>query len=348
MKIIIDKNHNLEYNLIKQSHNPKIVIIDFNNILISFYYQFINLLSKFIITNFFADIKDIDIIYNKILDNFIRNNFIYFLRTKLYITDIQKNYKYFVNKYIEFLTNETNFSEKTIKYIEKYLNTNIIIPNKNPKLIMEEFIKLINYVIIFTTLKLFFLDFREYINNEQIILIFVIRDDFSFFYKNNTFFKDIIKYYYNNKILYNISTFLTNILHKPVFLAIKLVKKIDPAITIKNEIDDLHCLNLFIELYNNTNTILFSNDKYRKILSANLNFSNESLFISNINNNIIYNLYSINDTQNILNKLKYKKYLERYTHINLKYKNYSFGNINASVFNNYKKIIEYIIAFHHY
>jgi hypothetical protein len=344
--MIKDKEHSLENNIISKHIDSKIVIVDFNNILLSFYYQFIDVLSKFVITNYLSDIKNINYIYNKILENFIRNHFIYFLRTKLHISNIEQNYNFFIHKYIKYLKEETNFSEKTIKYIEEYLLTNKIIPNnKDPKYFINEFSKLINVIIIFVVLKLFFIDFRETINNKNIIFIFILRDDFSSI-NNYQPFTDLIEYYNKNNILHKISFFLSNILKTNVLLAIKYVRRIDRS-SIKSEIDDLHCLNFFIDLHTNfkNNLILFSNDKYRKILSADFSFPHESLFISNFSNKIIYNLYTNTDTQLILNKLKQNKYLELYTSANVKYKNYSFGVLNPLIFDAYKKIIVFIINF---
>ena len=344
--MIKDNTHFLENNLIiNKFPNTKIIITDFNNILLSFYYQFIDVLSKFIVSNYFSNISNIMNIYDNILENFIRNNFIYFLRTKLHISNIEQNYNYFINKYITYLKTETKFSEKTIKYIENFLTSNKIIPNKDPKFLIYEYSKLINLVIIFVILKLFFIDFKEHINNTQIIFIFVLRDDYTTTI-NKTHFKNLINHFYKNKLLEHISIFLSNILKKQVLIGIKYVKNINQS-SIKTEIDDLQCLNYFVDLFPffNNNLILFSNDKYRKILFSNFSSPHESLFISNFTNKIIYNLYSHNDILLILDKLKKNKYLDIYSSANIKYKNYSFGVLNPFVFNAYKHIILSIIEY---
>jgi hypothetical protein len=349
--MIKDKHHSFENILIQkyyEQYNPKIIIVDFNNILLSFYYQFIDMLSKFTLTNFFTEIKNINNLYNIVLENFIRFNLVYFFRTKLHIYNIKDNYGNFINKYINYLKTETSFSEKTINYIEKYLNQKInFIPYTDPKLFNYEFIKLINFVIIFTIFKLYIVDLKKNINN--LLLIFVIRDDFSATSDNNKHFFDFIFQYKKSKILSHVSEFLSANLNINVNICIQYVKKSEGT-SIKTEIDDLHCLNFYINLYNTckNNIILFSNDKYRKILNAKFNFQHETLFFSSYYNKIIYNLYSENNTINILENLKKNNYLNVYSSSNIKYKDYNFGKLNALIFDYYKNIINLFFKFINY
>lgn len=343
-----DNTHLLETKIIQNKcikNNSRVIIIDFNNILLSFYYQFIDMLSKFILTNFFSDIENIDKLHNIILINFIKYNFLYFLRAKLQQYNISSNYQNFIYKYINYLKKDTCFSEKTINYIEQFLTKNTIVPNKDPTYFNNEYIKLINYVIVFILLKLFFIEFKENITFNEIIIIIVLRDDISS--KNNfTHFFDFISQFYKSKTLNNTSSFLTNILNIPVSIIIKYVRNIEGS-SIKTEIDDLHCINTFIDIYNKpcTNVILFSNDKYRKILSANFKFLHETLTFTSFSDKIIYNKFTLNDIALILNKLKTSKYLEVYTSSNIKYKDYKFGQLNALNLDKYKKIISYFIEF---
>lgn len=323
-------------------YNPRIIIVDFINILLSFYYQFIDTLTKFIITQHFDDSINVTELYNIILINFLKYSFIYFIRTRTQFN----NYSIFVKEYISYLINNTQYSDKTIKFIENFLLQNRIMPIKNTKEFNIEYIKLINFMILFIFLKLYFIDFNENIQNfTEIILILNIRDDYST-KKNNENFLGFIKDLQKNKIFQHISTFISKEFNIPINIIIKYIKRIDDT-SIKTEIDDLHCIKTYIDIYNNpcTNVILFSNDKYRQVLSKQFNFSHETLVISNLTKKIIHNKYSINDTYNILKYIKKLNFLDKYSLQNIKYKDYKFGTLNPLVLDKYKLIIKYLFIY---
>jgi hypothetical protein len=285
--------------------NSTIIIIDFFNILINYYYPFIDTLFKFYISNY----TDNNISIDKILENFISFNSIYFVNHYFNKNINELNYDEFIMKYTKFLI-QNKFSEKFVNYVHKFLTHKKFDFYQFDKI----YIKLLKYFILFIILH-----FSTFYSFNNFTIVIVINN---YLDKHNEALLLIHKF----NVLSKISKYCHSNLSINTNIAIKYT-------TYFKELDDLWCLFYYDQLLhnNNNNIILFSNDKYKNVKLNKHSYN--TIFIINDHKPITYKFNQLDFYNNniILKKIYYSN--------NNKYKIYNYPNLNQNNFQQFKNII---------